>query len=345
MFAVKRNQDLAKSTRAIRLRAITGKKCGKNPYRLKVKGAFMSKRFFVGVDSGTSVVKAVLTDLGGEELAVAVENTPVETPREGWSEFDLHQDWEGVGRAISKLLYVNQVAPEEIMAVAVTGKAWGCCYLDRNNEPVRKGILWNDARSGPYIREWVQSGVLSEVFRINGNYYWPGDYAPITRWFIDEEPHNVGHVTTALLPSDWIVYKLTGKLKVVHGDVSSLFDIKRREYSDTLFDLLGISSMRDKFPNPTSSTQVAGEVTREAAEATHLKVGTPRRPGWSGCEYLRRWGWSRRSGRCVHHLGNRAYRVHLLRRSRCEARDRDVFDLRRWQILETGGPDGRNHKS
>ncbi|MGZ6229497.1 MAG: FGGY-family carbohydrate kinase [Syntrophales bacterium] len=235
----------------------------------------MNKRFFVGVDSGTSVVKVVLADLQGEELAVAVENTPVETPQEGWSEFDLTKDWQGVVRAISKLLYENQVAPEEIMAVAVTGKAWGCCYLDRNNEPVRKGILWNDARSGPYIKEWAQNGVLSEVFRINGNYYWPGDYAPITRWLIDKEPDTARSVTTALLPSDWIVYKLTGKIKVVHGDVSSLFDIKKWEYSDTVFDLLGISSMRDKFPNATSSIEVAGEVTREAAEATHLKVGTP----------------------------------------------------------------------
>ena len=235
----------------------------------------MNKRFFVGVDSGTSVVKVVLADLQGEELAVAVENTLVETPQEGWSEFDLTKDWQGVVRAISKLLYENQVAPEEIMAVAVTGKAWGCCYLDRNNEPVRKGILWNDARSGSYIKEWAQNGVLSEVFRINGNYYWPGDYAPITRWLIDKEPDTARSVTTALLPSDWIVYKLTGKIKVVHGDVSSLFDIKQWEYSDAVFDLLGISSMRDKFPNATSSIEVAGEVTREAAEATHLKVGTP----------------------------------------------------------------------
>lgn len=188
----------------------------------------MSKRFIIGIDSGTSVVKLVLADLEGVELAISKENTPVETPQEGWSEFDLLEDWNNVARAVRKLLRENRIDPEEIMAVGVTG-----------------------------------------------NYYYTGDCGPITRWFVDSEPDTARRVTTALFPTDWIVYKLTGEIKLAHGDSSSLFDIRNRTYSDKVFDLLGISGMRERFPMTTSSTEVAGEVTGEAAAATGLKAGTP----------------------------------------------------------------------
>jgi sugar (pentulose or hexulose) kinase len=235
----------------------------------------MSKRFFLGIDTGTSVVKAVLIDIQGSEIAVSEENTPVETQFEGWSEFDLYEDWKSVARAIRKLFKENRVSPEEITAVGVTGKGWGCCYLDKNKEPLRKGILWNDARSTTYIQNWKKSGVLSEAFGITGNYYYTGDCGPVTRWFIDNEPAVARQVATITFPPAWIVYNLTGELKLVKGDVSSLYNIKKRSYSDEVFNLLGISDMREKFPAPISSTEVAGEVTRKAAEMTGLKIGTP----------------------------------------------------------------------
>jgi sugar (pentulose or hexulose) kinase len=235
----------------------------------------MEKRYILGIDSGTSAVKAVLLDLKGAEVAVATETTPVETPHEGWSEFDLHQDWESVASAIRRLLRETKLDAGEILAIGVTGKGWGCCYLDGQNEPVRKGILWNDARSGPYIEAWAKSGVLAEVFRISGNYSYTGDCGPITRWIVDNEPETVRRAASVIFPPAWLVYQLTGKLKADHGDASSLFDARRRVFSDPLFDLLGIRSMRDRFPEPTSCTDIAGEVTPHAAEATGLKAGTP----------------------------------------------------------------------
>lgn len=235
----------------------------------------MSKRLIIGIDSGTSVVKAVLVNLQGRELAISEENTPVETPKEGWSEFDLFEDWDSVIRAIRRLLIENHVDPEEIMAVSVTGKGWGCCYLDKNKKPVRKGILWNDARSASYIKEWAASGVLSEAFKITGNYYYTGDCGPITRWVIDNEPDIAKRVATILFPTNWIVLNLTGKIKLVRGDPCSLLDMRSLKYSDKIFELLGISSMREKFPTLSYSTEIAGELTLNAAKATGLKVGTP----------------------------------------------------------------------
>lgn len=235
----------------------------------------MNKRFILGIDSGTSAVKVVLADLQGAELAVATENTPTENPHPGWSEFDLHQDWQSVATAIRRLLREHDIDAADILAVGVTGKGWGCCYLDSRFAPARKGILWNDARSAPYIQDWAESGVLAECSRISGNYYYTGDCGPVTRWLVDHEPETVRSVKTAVFPPAWLVYCLTGEARMVLGDASSLFDIRTRSFSDRLFKLLGIQEMRGAFPAPESCTQVAGEVTRSAAEATGLQAGTP----------------------------------------------------------------------
>jgi sugar (pentulose or hexulose) kinase len=235
----------------------------------------MAKRYVLGIDTGTSAVKAVLADLHGVEVGVRTETTPVESPHAGWSEFDLQTDWLRVADAVRQLLSDTGIDPEEILAVGVTGKGWGCCYLDHDLHPARKGILWNDARSAPYISEWARSGVLSEGCQISGNYFYTGDCGPVTRWLVDHEPETVRRVATVLFPPAWIVFRLSGKVKLAYGDASSLFDIRRRAFSDRLFEILGIRSVRDRFPQPTECTEIAGEVTHEAAQATGLKAGTP----------------------------------------------------------------------
>ena len=147
------------------------------------------------------------------------------------------------------------IDPDEIMAVGVTGKGWGCCYLDAAHRPVRNGILWNDARSGSYIQQWARDNTLEQAFKISGNYYYTGDCGPITRWLMDHEPENARRTATALFPTDWIAFKLTGNLRLVHGDACSLFDMRTWTYSDTIFDLLGISSMRRALRSPSAESR------------------------------------------------------------------------------------------
>lgn len=235
----------------------------------------MHKDFIIGIDTGTSVVKAVLADLQGVELASATENTPVENPYENWSEYDLVTDWNRVVRAIRKLLSKTRIDPGDILAIAVTGKGWGCCYLDEKLRPVRKGILWNDSRSGYLIQQWATDGILSECFKISGNYYYTGDCGPITRWLIEHEPETVKRVRAVIFPPAWIARQLTDHAGLIYGDASSLFDMRNRSYSERIFELLGISQMRDRFPTPTLCTEPIGEVARNAANQTGLKAGTP----------------------------------------------------------------------
>lgn len=235
----------------------------------------MSKRFVIGIDAGTSVVKAVLFGLDGTEVGVAVQNTPVHTPQPGWSEFDLLQDYQSVARAVRSLIATHALDPSEVLAVAVTAKGWGCCFLGEDGQPTRNGILWNDARANPYIERWAADGTLGRVYQISGNICYSGDCASVGRWIVDHEPEVVAKTRWALFPAAAIVYRLTGNIRLGHGDAPSLSDIRRREYSDEAFELLGVTALRDKFPAPTPSRQIAGEITRDAAEATGLATGTP----------------------------------------------------------------------
>jgi sugar (pentulose or hexulose) kinase len=235
----------------------------------------MTKGYVLGVDSGTSAVKVLLMDLDGNEVGIAVERTPVDAPHAGWSEFDLLEDWNGVAKAIRTVLAEHTIDPGGILAVGVTGKGWGCCYLEKDGRPARKGILWNDARAADYIRRWANDGTLSRAYQISGNYYYSGNCGPITRWLIDHEPDVAARVEWAIFPPANIVYRLTGQIKLCFGDPPSLMDIRQRAYSEEIFGLIGITSMRAKFPDPSASSEVAGYVTRAAAEATGLKEGTP----------------------------------------------------------------------
>ncbi len=85
----------------------------------------MAKRYVLGIDTGTSAVKAVLADLRGVEVCVRTETTPVESPHAGWSEFDLQTDWLKVADAVRHLLSDTGIDPEEILAVGVTGQGLG----------------------------------------------------------------------------------------------------------------------------------------------------------------------------------------------------------------------------
>ena len=116
---------------------------------------------------------------------------------------------------------------------------------------------------------------MTDIFKISGNYCFTGDCGPITRWLIENEPNVAKSVKSVIFPGGWIVYNLTGNLKIYQGDPASLLDISSLEYSDELFKLIGISSIRDAFLPTSSSREVAGEVSNKAALSMGLRAGTP----------------------------------------------------------------------
>ena len=234
----------------------------------------MKNEYVIGIDSGTSMVKAALFDLKGNEICVASRSTPVEEPHFGWSEFDMDTDWHEVAGVIKDLLLKSDVSNTEVKAVGLGGKGVGVCFLDADNRPARKAILWNDARCADMTREWIESGKMAQIFDNTSNWLMTGDVGILLPWIKDHEPEVLEKTDKFCLNTNWMCYNLTGNFGANATDFYSQVG-PDRQYNDEVMKIEGIIDLKDKFLPMQNPWEIAGYVTEKAAEETGLKEGTP----------------------------------------------------------------------
>ena len=239
----------------------------------------MSEKYAVGIDSGTSVVKAALFNMQGEEIAVASRSTPVIEEHFGWSEFDMETDWNETARCLHDLMEqaaAKGVAAGDVIALGVGGKGNGVCLLDRDMRPVRNAILWNDARCSDLKNQWMEpGGVMEQLHAINCNWPGTGNMALLLPWLKEHEPEALSRAACVSMPTSWLAYRLTGVHKLARDDVFSLIDPRTRGYSAEAFRLVGIEDCRRLFTDPIDAWELTGRVSEEASRLTGLPAGIP----------------------------------------------------------------------
>ncbi len=234
----------------------------------------MKKGYIIGIDSGTSMVKAALFDMEGNEVFVAGRSTPVEEPHFGWSEFNLDTDWLEVAGVIRDLFEKSGIDKSEVLAVGLGGKGVGVCFLDKDKKPCRNGILWNDARCADMTNEWINSGKMAEIFAQTGNWLMTGDVGILLPWMKEHEPEILAKTKYFCLNTNWISLNLTGEFNANATDMYSQVD-ETRQYSDKVMEIEGILDLKDKFLPLNNPWDVGGYITKSAAEQTGLAEGTP----------------------------------------------------------------------
>lgn len=236
----------------------------------------MTEKFFMGIDAGTSIVKSVVFNGQGREIAISRRKVPIETPRPGWAEQDMDLVWDKVKETIREVLQQSKINPSHIAGVGVAGQGDGCRLLDRSCQPIRKAILWLDGRGGDIVTRWEKEGIDQAGFQISGSTTFAGSPRTIIKWLEKNEIHSLGQAHHFLFAKDWIKLKLTGQISTDFSDASrGLIDIRRRRLSDDLFRLFGLSPYKKLFPPIKASTEIMGEVTTDADEETGLCKGTP----------------------------------------------------------------------
>ena len=174
----------------------------------------------LGLDAGTSVVKAALFDRQGRELAVVRRPTPLYSPQPAWSETSMQATWAMAAEAIRALLAIGSdgkpLEPARIAAVGLTGNMVGAWLIDEQGEPVRDAILWNDGRAQELIDRLSleHPDFMQAIFRTSGSVMQQGCTLPVLRWLADHEPATLNRAATVLCCKDWIAYKLTGSRQV-----------------------------------------------------------------------------------------------------------------------------------
>lgn len=102
---------------------------------------------FIGIDIGTSTVKAILTDPRCRPKASSDVPLRISHPHAGWSEQAPEDWWNVVQNAVRNLLRDNDGAAEQVQRLGLSGQMHGAVLLDDHNHVIRPAILWNDGRS------------------------------------------------------------------------------------------------------------------------------------------------------------------------------------------------------
>jgi xylulokinase len=231
--------------------------------------------YVIGIDTSTTATKAILVDASGSVRGVGMSSYDYQTPRPLWTEQDPELWWTATVDAIRQVIVEHEIDPARVEVVGLTGQMHGSVLLDDSGEVVRPAILWNDQRTADECDEIRRRVGPRRLIEITGNDALTGFTAPKLLWVARHEPDNWARVRHILLPKDYVRYRLTGEyaLDVAGGSGTILFDLARRTWSREVLDALDIDP--SLLPPTFEGPMVTGTLSREAAGATGLAVGTP----------------------------------------------------------------------
>ena len=212
---------------------------------------------YLGIDLGTSAVKAVVTD-AGEVVAEASESLSVSRPGPRMSEQSPEDWWRATDAAVQRL---RDFAPR-IDAIGLSGQMHGAVLLDHAGRVLRNAILWNDGRSEAECED-LEAAV--DVAALTGNRAMPGFTAPKLLWVRRHEPETFGRTRTVVLPKDYLRYRMTGEFASDMSDASGTLwlDVGGRGYSERMLDATGLSLAH--MPRLVEGSAVAGELRTDVA--------------------------------------------------------------------------------
>ncbi len=227
----------------------------------------------LGIDLGTSAVKAVVIDETAELLSVGMREIPMLTPEPNRAEQDPRVWWSSASEAIREA--VAAAGTREISAIGVTGQSHGFALIDDAGKPVGNAITWADQRSAELIPELEERIGRSTFLSISGTRPAAGFMGPTLVWLTRYEPARLDRAAAAVHPKDYLRLRMTGSAATDVSDASAtaLFDITARTWSAELAAQTGIPDRL--LPSLLESADIAGELSREAADDLGLSPGIP----------------------------------------------------------------------
>jgi xylulokinase len=194
-----------------------------------------SPEVVVGLDVGTSAVKAVALGLDGRVLAGHEVAYPLAVPRPGWAEQDPEDWWRATEEALAAV-----TASAEVLGVGLSGQMHGLVALDRADRVIRPAILWNDQRTAAECEEIATRVGERELIALTGNRALTGFTAPKLLWMRRHEPEAYARISRVMLPKDYVRLRLCGEHATDVADASGtlLLDVAGRSWSAELLEAL-----------------------------------------------------------------------------------------------------------
>src|SRR5258706_47396 len=272
----------------------------------------MTGDVIIGLDAGTSVIKAVAFTPEGAQIETAAVSNQVDRVADGGAEQDVMRTWADAGRTLRLLAEKVPDLARRTAALAVTGQGDGTWLIDKDGDPVAPAWLWLDARSGAIVDRLRHNGVGEKVAQFTGTGLSCSTQSGQLLWLLEHRPTVVERATTAFHCKDWLYFKLTGERATDPSEgVFTFGDYRFRTYADEVLHLLGLSSLRRLLPPIVDGARHHAKLRPEAVRATGLREAPP-----EPARHLRPAG---RRGRARPHplpsLHRRGRRARALRRA------------------------------
>jgi xylulokinase len=234
----------------------------------------VTQSLFLGLDVGTSGVKAILVAPSGDVVATSTTPLSLSTPQPGWAEQDPEAWWQAALASIASVRTAQREA--SIAAVGISGQMHSSVFLDRAGAVIRPALLWCDGRTTAECAEITERvGGESRLRDLASNPALEGFTLPKVLWLRRHEPDAFARLATVLLPKDYIRYRLTGALATEPSDASAtlMYDTARLRWSDEIMRAVDLPT--SLLPAVGGSADVLGRVDASAASLTGLEIGTP----------------------------------------------------------------------
>jgi xylulokinase len=229
---------------------------------------------FLGLDVGTSGVKAILVAASGEVVASATSPLTLQTPHPGWAEQDPEAWWRATLDAIASV--GEHRGGARVATIGISGQMHSSVFLDGAGDVIRPALLWCDGRTTAECAEITErAGGEARLRDLASNPALEGFTLPKVLWLRRHEPDAFARLATVLLPKDYIRYRLTGVLATEPSDASAtlMFDTAHRRWSEEV--MRAVELPMSILPEVGPSAAVLGRVSAAAATVTGLDAGTP----------------------------------------------------------------------
>lgn len=224
---------------------------------------------YLGIDLGTSEVKAVVIDAEGKLLALAGTALTVSRPHPRWSEQAPQDWWQATCDTVARLReQLGATSFAGIRAIGLSGQMHGAVLLDAQDRVLRPAILWSDSRSTEECAELSRRA--PDLQTLAGNLAMPGFTAPKLLWVARHEPQLFAQVACVLLPKDWLRLQMTGGKVSDPSDAAGTLwlDVAQRDWSDRLLAAGGMQ--RAQMPALVDGSAASGYLLPAVAQAWGL---------------------------------------------------------------------------
>lgn len=238
----------------------------------------MAKKYLLGLDVGSSSVKASLVNVETGECEASDFHPKTEAPiiahKAGWAEQEPEMWWDNMKLGLAKIMKETGASGEDIAAIGISYQMHGLVCVDKDLNVLRPSIIWCDSRAVPYgekaFHEIGAEKCLTHLLNSPGNFT-----AAKLAWVKENEPEVFSRIYKFMLPGDYIAMKLSGTVNTTIEGLSEgmLWDFKEKKPAYFLLDYFGINE--SLLPDLTPTFSIQSEVSAAAAAELGLKKGTP----------------------------------------------------------------------